>query len=83
MDPLDRKMFSPNPSLMQGSELGDMYFPPAVTREFVYQENGGVNYVEKDKDGNILVNEPVDLTLSETRNPAEALQRQRTICNLI
>ena len=82
MDPLDRKMFSPNPYLTQGSEFGEMYFPPAVTREFVYQEDGGVNYVEKDKEGNILVNEPVDLTLSETRNPAEALQRQRNKTNL-
>ena len=78
MDPLDRKMFSPNPYLTQGSEFGEMYFPPAVTREFVYQEDGGVNYVEKDKEGNILVNEPVDLTLSETRNPAEALQSHNT-----
>tara|TARA_B100001939_G_scaffold344806_1_gene360030 strand:+ start:3373 stop:4839 length:1467 start_codon:yes stop_codon:yes gene_type:complete len=80
MDSLDRKMFSP--SLARGSEFGDMYFPPTVTREFVYQEDGGVNYVEKDQEGNIVVNEPVDLTLSETRNPTEALQRQRNKTNL-
>ena len=79
MSVLQRRMFS-NGGLARGSGMQRTYQEPVeTTREFVYNVNGGVDFVEKDQDGNILQTIPVDLSLSETRNPAEALQRQRNV----
>lgn len=79
MSSLNRRMFQTG-GLSRGSGMQRTYQQPVeTTREFVYNASGGVDFVEKDQDGNILQTIPVDLSLSETRNPAEALQKQRNV----
>tara|TARA_B100001093_G_scaffold407861_1_gene396592 strand:+ start:2579 stop:4036 length:1458 start_codon:yes stop_codon:yes gene_type:complete len=79
MSSLNRRMFQTG-GLARGSGMQRTYQQPVeTTREFVYNASGGVDFVEKDQDGNILQTIPVDLSLSETRNPAEALQKQRNV----
>ena len=68
-----------NPAnLGRGSGLGTLFnVSSAVSSEFFTDENGTVFYIEKDADGNKIREEAVDLTLSPTRNPAEAYGRQK------
>ena len=68
-----------NPAnLGRGSGLGTLFnVSSAVSSEFFTDENGTVFYIEKDADGNKIKEEAVDLTLSPTRNPAEAYGKQK------
>ena len=68
-----------NPAnLGRGSGLGTLFnVSPAVSSEFLTDANGTVFYIEKDADGNKIREEAVDLTLSPTRNPAEAYGKQK------
>tara|TARA_R100000426_G_scaffold4398_5_gene6803 strand:+ start:440 stop:1882 length:1443 start_codon:yes stop_codon:yes gene_type:complete len=79
MSVLDRPMFQ-NGGLVRGSQLPTSYGQSQQnTYTFEPTENPDtVMYVEIDQDGNRVSEVPVDLTLSATRNPSEAFNRQRS-----
>lgn len=79
MSVLDRPMFQ-NAGLVRGSQLPTSYGQSQQnTYTFEPTDNPDtVMYVEIDQEGNRVSEVPVDLTLSATRNPSEAFNRQRS-----
>jgi len=80
MDVLKRRMFQAGGSVESSNVLGrgsGFYSAKPGIRRFERDSNGNVFYTTYDIGGNIIQEELVDMRLSETGDPEEALAKQR------